>query len=310
MRILPLITRTVAAATVTLLMLLAAPGHTAPIATEPARSTSSAIWSLAVNERTGYMRQAVASYPWAEQSKQLRSRSEDADETEQEAEAPRERTSTPDTEPIFTRNPAGPADCSLVRCVALTFDDGPVPNTREVLAALSEVGARASFFMTGQMAATHPEIAAEVAAAGHELGNHGWSHTDFTELSEGELRSELSRTAEAIESATGSRPSVARPPYGSLSPQVSQTAKMPMIMWSTDSRDWQHRSAAHTHRQVIDEVEPGAIVLLHDLEVSTAEAIPLILRDLLAKGYHLVTVSEILGDPGGNGQIHGSGLRP
>ncbi|WP_120006607.1 polysaccharide deacetylase family protein [Nesterenkonia muleiensis] len=315
MRILPLITRTVAAAAVTLLALLAAPGHTAPIAAKPAPSSSAAIWSQAVNERTGYMRQAVASYPWAEQSEQLRRHSEDADHeaadgTEQEVEVPPERISTPDTEPIFVTNPAGPVNCAEVRCVALTFDDGPVPNTRKVLAALSEVGARASFFMTGQMATAHPEIAAEVAAAGHELGNHGWSHTDFTELSEGELRSELSRTAVAIESATGWQPSMARPPYGSLTSQVSQAAEGPMIMWSTDSRDWQHRSAAHTHQQVIDTVEPGAIVLLHDLEASTAEATPLILRDLLAKGYHVVTVSEILGHSGEPGQVYSSGLRP
>lgn len=315
-RPLPLLTRSVSAAAAATIMLFS---MSASLLTPPADLESSAsveIWSHTVNEQTEHMRQAVAEFPWAAQSEQLRRYSESqtgdsaAEETDQGTQSPGERVPTPATEPVFVENPSGPVDCAEVRCVALTFDDGPVPNTRPILDALAEVDARASFFMTGQMASTNPGIAADVAAAGHDLGNHGWSHTDFTELSDDELDSELSRTAEAVEAATGIRPSMVRPPYGSLNAQVRQTAELPMIMWSTDSRDWDHRSAAQTHQQVLDKVAPGDIVLLHDLEASTAEAVPLILRDLLAKGYHLVTVSEILGGPGEAGQVHDSGLSP
>lgn len=257
------------------------------------------------------MRQIVADFPWAEQTQQLRELAEaENDDADPESESSQQRQPAPGPEPIFVTNPAGPVNCAAVRCVALTFDDGPASSTHRVLAALAEVNARATFFMTGQMATTNPGTAAEVAAAGHELGNHGYSHTDFTELSSSELRSELSRTAAAIESATGVQPVMARPPYGSVNTEVNQTAGLPMIMWSVDSRDWQHRSAADTHRRVLDEVEPGAIVLMHDLEDSTADAVPLIVRDLLAKGYHLVTVSELLGHSGEPGQVYHHGLRP
>lgn len=272
-------------------------------------SASVQIWSETVNERTGHMRQAVADFPWATQSQRLRQHSEEKS-NDDETDPSRQRRSAPDAEPIFVTNPPGPVNCSEVRCVALTFDDGPAPSTPQVLAALDEVQARASFFMTGQMASTNPGIAAEVAAAGHELGNHGWSHTDFTELSRDELSAELSGTAQAIETATGLRPSMLRPPYGSLSPEVTDAAGLPMIMWSIDSRDWQHKSSDQTRQEVLDQVEPGAIVLMHDLEDSTAEALPLILRDLLAEGYHLVTVSEILGHPGEPGEVYHSGRRP
>lgn len=295
--------------TAALLMVLAAPACAA--LPESPTATHEGIWSETVNESAGHMRQVIADSPWAEQTRQLRESAETQnDDAEAGSDAPSQLEPAPGPEPIFVTNPAGPVNCAEVRCVALTFDDGPAPNTQRVLAALAEVNARATFFMTGQMAETNPEAVAEVAAAGHELGNHGYSHTDFTELSSSELDSELSRTASAIESATGQQPSMARPPYGSVNAEVNQAAGLPMIMWSLDSRDWQHRSPSDTHQRVLDEVEPGAIVLLHDLEGSTADAAPLIVRDLLAKGYHLVTVSELLGHSGQPGQVYHKGLRP
>lgn len=309
MRHLPLFFRPLLAVAAALMMLFAVPACAAPA--ESPTPAHGSIWSETVNERTGHMRQVVADFPWTEQTQQLRElAATENDGAEAESEAPQQREPAPGPEPIFVTNPAGPVNCAEVRCVALTFDDGPAPNTHRVLAALADVNARATFFMTGQMAATDPGSVAQVAAAGHELGNHGYSHTDFTELSSNELRSELSRTAAAIESATGQQPSMARPPYGSVNTQVNQEAGLPMIMWSLDSRDWQHRSAADTHQRVLDEVEPGAIVLMHDLEGSTADAVPPIVRDLLAKGYHLVTVSELLGHSAEPGQVYHNGLRP
>ncbi len=305
-RPLPLLLRAACTALAAMLLLLGAAAAPIPGTAKLVHTASTHIWQEAVNDRTQYLRSSIAAYPWAEQTAQLRQQ-KDYDDAEESTVA---EVSEPPRTPRLVRNPAGPVDCTQVPCVALTFDDGPVPNTRKVLTALSEVDARASFFMTGQMAATYPEIAAEVAAAGHEVGNHGWSHTDFTNLSDAQLRSELDRTAEAIEQAAGIRPRMARPPYGALDSRVRAASGLPMIKWGTDSRDWQHKSAAETHQRVLENVSPGDIVLLHDLEASTAEAVPLILRDLLAEGYHLVTVSEILGQPGQPGEVYHSGQKP
>lgn len=307
MRYLPLILRAAISALAALALLLGAAAAPPPVTTKLGHSTSTQIWQEAVNDRTQYLRSSIATYPWAEQTAQLRHPK--AHDDAEESELPQRSESSPRA-PIFVRNPAGPVDCAQERCVALTFDDGPAPNTGEVLKSLSRVDARASFFMTGQMAANYPEIAAKVAAAGHEVGNHGWSHTDFTDLSDGQLHSELDRTAEAIEQATGVRPGMARPPYGALDSRITGAAGLPMIMWDTDSQDWQHKSAAETHQRVMDHVSPGGIVLLHDLESATVEALPLILRDLLAEGYHLVTVSEILGHPGEPGKVYYTGRKP
>ncbi|WP_191089816.1 polysaccharide deacetylase family protein [Nesterenkonia ebinurensis] len=304
MRHLPLFFLAAVSALAATLVLLGAPAAYTPAPAKLSLSPSTQIWQETVNDRTQYLRTSISAYPWAEQ---LRQRTDNDDD--QEAGVP-DRSGSPPSEPIFIRNPSGPVDCSQMPCAALTFDDGPVPHTREVLEALAEVDARASFFMTGQMAVNYPEIVAEVADAGHEVGNHGWSHTDFTDLSDGQLRSELDRTADAIEQAAGIRPGMARPPYGTLDSRVREVSGLPLIIWDTDSRDWQHKSAAKTRERVMDGVSPGDIVLLHDLERSTAEAVPLILQDLLAEGYHLVTVSEILGHPGEPGQVYRKGQSP
>ncbi len=245
--------------------------------------------------------------------------SSDDHDTDDDAGTPDEHTPAPDDQgqapdaqredPIFTTNPSGPVNCAEVNCVALTFDDGPVPNTRAVLTALEAVNGRATFFMTGHMAAAHPLIASQVTAAGHEVANHGWSHTNFTELTPEQLADEITRTADAVESASGVRPRLVRPPYGATTEQINRQVGGPMIMWDVDSRDWATRNAAETHAQVIEQVQPGSIVLLHDLHASTAQAVPAIVADLLAEGYHLVTVSEIIGH-GADGQVYRRGMSP
>ncbi|WP_093837156.1 polysaccharide deacetylase family protein [Streptomyces aidingensis] len=177
--------------------------------------------------------------------------------------------------------------------VALTFDDGPGPYTAGLLDTLDAHGARATFFDVGEMVAARPELARRQAGAGHEIGNHSWSHPRLTGLSERRLREEIDRTCAVIEQTTGSAPGLLRPPFGDHDERVRRAAGMPLIMWSVDPEDWRIKDTGHVTRAVLDAVRPGDVVLMHDIQPTTVAAVPEILQVLSGRGYRFVTVSEL-----------------
>jgi peptidoglycan/xylan/chitin deacetylase (PgdA/CDA1 family) len=191
-------------------------------------------------------------------------------------------------------------DCEVVKCIALTFDDGPHPNTLKILASLKKRGAKATFFVVGAMVRTHPEIAQLIVEQGHEIAAHSNTHQRLTRLSRAQLQRDFARTNKAISQATGVKPEIFRPPYGIHSAQVRAQAKLPVVLWNVDPQDWLTRSSKQTVARVLANASPGSIVVMHDPLGSTANAIPLILRELSAQGYHFVTVSELMGpmEPG------------
>ncbi|MFI7439355.1 polysaccharide deacetylase family protein [Nonomuraea indica] len=196
--------------------------------------------------------------------------------------------------PAATPVPTGP-DCRRVKCVALTFDDGPGPYTATLLRHLAARKARATFFVVGQNVVAHPDLVRRAAAAGHEIGGHSWSHRDLTTLRAASIRADLARTAKAVKAATGVAPTIMRPPYGAQNAYVRKHAKQPMIMWSVDTLDWRYRSSARVARVAVKNARPGGIILFHDIHPTTVKAIPRVLKKLSARGYHFVTVSELLG---------------
>jgi peptidoglycan/xylan/chitin deacetylase (PgdA/CDA1 family) len=182
--------------------------------------------------------------------------------------------------------------------VALTFDDGPTDLTEAYLSVLEEAGARATFFVIGEQCSRSPGVVAEIARRGHELANHGYSHATFPRLQRmGLLDDELERTA-ALLPATGRRRMV-RPPHGdiSLSSLVAcSQAGFTTVMWSHDSGDWCTDSADQVVRGVLDvDIPGGSIVLLHEGQKWTLDALPEILHKLKEAGHELVTVGELLG---------------
>lgn len=190
-------------------------------------------------------------------------------------------------------------DCSQVKCVALTFDDGPtVPESTMLLEHLAEYEARATFFVVGQNVAVHRAVVRAQAEAGHEIGNHSWSHPRLTDLTTEEIRSQLARTGAEIRAATGSEPTLFRPPYGSIDDRV-RTAARPLsaVLWEVDPRDWEDRDADRVAQRVIAETDPGEIIPLHDIHPTTVAAVPQILSTLEAGGYHFVTVSHLRATP-------------
>lgn len=200
-------------------------------------------------------------------------------------------------EPPPTTGPP-PVDCAVLRCVAITFDDGPGTETPRLLQELAARGVLATFFLVGNRVGANAATARAIADAGHAIGNHTWSHPDLTEVDEATRLSEIDRTTQAITEATGRRPTSVRPPYGAIDDAVGTdlaAAGFPAVLWSVDSRDWESKDAVATTAQVLDHVKPGSVVLLHDIHASTVDAVPGILDALAAQGYTFVTVDALFG---------------
>ncbi|WP_284749240.1 polysaccharide deacetylase family protein [Amycolatopsis sp. RTGN1] len=169
--------------------------------------------------------------------------------------------------------------------VALTFDDGPYPETTPaLLAALG--GVRATFFLWGEHAAAHPALVRAIAAAGHTIGNHTWTHPRLTGLDAGTRDEEVRRTQDLLAELTGTRPALFRPPYGDTGPTVAETIAghgLTEVLWTVDTRDWDGASADEVEAAA-SLVEPGGVVLMHEGRPATVEAVPRILTALAARG--------------------------
>ncbi|MCB0911104.1 MAG: polysaccharide deacetylase family protein [Propionibacteriaceae bacterium] len=189
-------------------------------------------------------------------------------------------------------------NCAKLKCVALTFDDGPVTGTAHLLNTLKRKGVHATFFTVGYNAAAHPELLRRMLAEGHVIGNHTYSHQQLTRLSAGGVRSEITKANALIEKATGSTPTLIRPPYGATDPAVKQVVAslgMSQILWNVDPLDWKDRNSALVTQRVLAAARPGSIILSHDIHPTTRAAYGRIIDGLRAKGFTLVTVPELLG---------------
>jgi len=183
--------------------------------------------------------------------------------------------------------------------IAMTFDDGPSASlTPKLLDILAAHHIKATFFVIGENAAEHPEIVARAAREGHEIGNHSWSHPNFAKMSDDSVRHQLSRTDDAIKSATGTRPTLMRPPYGSITaPEkrwIHDEFGYDIILWDVDPYDWRRPGPAVVRNRILKETQPGSIVLSHDIHPGTIEAMPSTFDALEAKGFKFVTVSELI----------------
>ena len=195
---------------------------------------------------------------------------------------------------VEVEEPSQPVD-DLKKRVALTFDDGPHPQvTKQVLQYLKNYKAKATFFMLGNRVQYYPEIAAEVKAHGHEIGNHTWSHPVLPKLTETQLMNEFMTTEQAILTATGQKSTVFRPPYGATNEAINQKIPHDVVLWSIDTLDWKHKNANKLVAEVKQHIHNNAIILMHDIHQSTADALPAVLEFLSQEGYEFTTVSEIL----------------
>jgi peptidoglycan/xylan/chitin deacetylase (PgdA/CDA1 family) len=185
---------------------------------------------------------------------------------------------------------------AATRRVALTFDDGPDELTPEYLATLRQLNVQATFFLVGDNCARYPEHVRALADAGHELAGHGYTHRRFSALSARELRGELERTQALLPASQRERPLV-RPPHGSLSlPALFTCARagFTVALWSYNSGDWCTDRPDVIARTFRDRPpQDGAIVLLHEGQRWTLEALPAVVGSLRDRGYELCTVGEL-----------------
>lgn len=200
--------------------------------------------------------------------------------------------------PAFAQAPKKePVDCDQVKCIALTFDDGPGKYAGTLLDTLKKYDAKATFFLEGQYVKSRPQYVKRMVAEGHELGNHSYSHPDFTKSEPGTIRSEIQKTQDAVKKAAGVEPKLLRPPYGMADLQVSDIAAefgMPMILWTAGSQDWSSKNVDAIQKQTLAVAKPNSIILMHDWVKQTVDGMPALIKTLQNKGYHLVTVSDVV----------------
>lgn len=178
--------------------------------------------------------------------------------------------------------------------VALTFDDGPFAKaTGSILDTLKANDAVATFFVLGNRVPDNEAILIRMITEGNEIGNHSLSHKQLTTLSQEELEEQIERTQKAVKLVTGIEPVIMRPTYGSYNDEIRENIDMPMILWSLDTRDWESRDASCVSKKVLENVQDGDIILMHDIYMSTAEAVKTIVPELKSRGYQLVTINEL-----------------
>lgn len=219
-------------------------------------------------------------------------------------------------------NPVAAADSQLIsrvsttqKLMALTFDDGADGESiPAVLQILKNNNVKATFFVTGKAAENHPQWIADIYSAGHELGNHSYSHPDFTKLSASQIASELQQADNAVLKITGkSTKPYFRPSYGyynsTMLTVVGSAGYLKTIHWTVDTIDWRGDSVADITARVMNKAVNGAIVLMHvgAGAVNTPAALPGIITNLKSQGYKLVTMTELLAASSGTLYVVKSG---
>lgn len=183
--------------------------------------------------------------------------------------------------------------------IALTFDDGPHATlTPKLLDLLAAHHMKATFFVVGQNAADHPDILRRAFREGHEIANHSWSHPNLGKMPDEAVRREVQKTDDAIVAATGKRPTLLRPPYGSITARqkrwIHDDFGYRIIIWDVDPLDWKRPGPSVVCSRILKETHAGSIVLAHDIHPPTLEAMPATFDQLDRKGFKSVTVSELL----------------
>jgi len=188
--------------------------------------------------------------------------------------------------------------------VALTFDDGPSPDTEGILDVLAEHNLSATFFMVGREVESFPGIAQRVFAEGHEVGNHSYSHPHYLFQRSSETRDQVRRAQDVIAETIGVRPTLARPPFGVRTPayfRATRAFNLLTVQWDVSGFDWKRRGPREIADNVLRKVRPGSIILLHDGDSSgkqdrkkTVAALPLIIKGLKHRDLEIAPLSQLL----------------
>ena len=214
------------------------------------------------------------------------------------------------SEPVANTSSSVVLYCSsnkTLKQVALTFDDGPdVCYTPQILDILMQNNVKATFFIVGLNAQSHPEMIRRIVSEGHAIGNHTWDHPILSKLSAARVKEEVQKTEQLLYNITGFKTAMFRPPYGEANPQlISEISSLgyKIIDWSVDTRDWDKTPVSKIMDNVSNEIYPGGIILQHcsggksEHLSNTVKALPQIISLLKSQGYNFVMVQDLLDIP-------------
>jgi len=189
--------------------------------------------------------------------------------------------------PMITRMPM----------VALTFDDGPSRHTDSILNTLEQYDGRATFFVIGNRLDAYRNTIERAANLGNEIANHTQTHARLTLHTDSQIISEIQSASDAITSIVGTSPFIYRPPFGATDERVlniSAELGYGIVKWTVDPLDWRDRDADIIYHRIMSQVEDGSVIVLHDIHLTTAQAMERVIPSLIDQGFQLVTVSELL----------------
>ncbi|MGD7733653.1 polysaccharide deacetylase family protein [Propionibacteriaceae bacterium G57] len=213
-------------------------------------------------------------------------------------------STTPSSTPVTDARPqlVLGVDCEVKKCVAITYDDGPVPQTVDLLKVLNERKVPATFFVLGTSADNYPDVVTTTAAMGMQVASHNQVHHQMSATSGAKLDAQVSRSATTLRRLTGQDPLFLRPPYGAhnkASDAVVGKHGMAVALWSVDTLDWkfstksQDAAQAEILRNIRAQGGNGAVVLMHDIHANSRASAPAVIDALQAEGYTLVTLAEL-----------------
>jgi len=182
--------------------------------------------------------------------------------------------------------------------IAITFDDGPIEYTEQILDILERYGARATFCVLGYRIDDWQDTIQRAVDSGSEVIGHSWAHHNLTRLNAEQIKYQIQAPSAAIEAVIGEpAPKIFRAPYGHTNDRVIEVAEelgYSLLHWSVDPQDWRYRDADHIYWHIMERVTRGAIILLHDIHPSTAEAMETVIPRLVDEGFELVTATELI----------------
>ena len=180
------------------------------------------------------------------------------------------------------------------KAIALTFDDGPAGYTEELLDGLAEYNAKATFFVVGQNAEKYPIVVRRAYDEGHLIGNHTYDHPRLTLLAPAAAKENIQKSADVITSITGAKPYFVRAPYGDITSYELKYMDTFFVSWSVNGYDWDEESEDKIYNRIMNKAADGAIILLHDTNINTVNAVLRAIPELQAQGYEFVRVDDLL----------------
>ena len=184
------------------------------------------------------------------------------------------------------------------KVLSISFDASwGADKTLSILDILDEHNVKTTFFLVGGWVDKYPDMVKEIAARGHEIGNHSDTHPHMSQLSESDIKDELRIMSDKVEKLTGVRPTLFRPPYGDYNNRVIEVARAEgyeCVQWSIDSLDWKDRGTEDIIKQCTYRVDNGDIVLFHNDSNDIVNALPTVIKHYQGLGYTIIPVSELL----------------